>query len=114
MSEKVSKVLSMFGVNRKNRGRMFARMPRDEHEFRGGLVAAVAGLAQIAEKEVDTAKSFAQLGFDSLQAMKFTGLLEKSLGIELDPTLLWDHPTIDALSVFLVDRLGLERKESIA
>ncbi|MFH2052255.1 MAG: acyl carrier protein [bacterium] len=109
MGAMVSKVLSVVGLGRRKKGLVFDRMPRSEDEVRRGLVTAVAGLAQVAPLDIDTAKTFAQLGFDSLQAMKFTGLLEKSLGVELEPTLLWDYPTIDSLVDFLVGKLDLGR-----
>jgi len=37
--------------------------------------------------------------------MKFTGNLEKDLGLELDPTLMWDHPTVAKLTAYLTERL---------
>jgi hypothetical protein len=48
------------------------------------------------------------LGFDSLMAVQLRGLLGKDLGLErpLPATLLFDHPTIDAIVEFLRGRLG--------
>ncbi len=48
------------------------------------------------------------LGFDSLMAVQLRGLLGKDLGVErpLPATLLFDHPTIDAIVEFLHARIG--------
>jgi len=48
------------------------------------------------------------LGFDSLMAVQLRGVLGKDLGLErpLPATLLFDHPTIDAIVEFLRGRIG--------
>ena len=42
-----------------------------------------------------------EVGLDSLLAVELRNILGKSLGISLSATLLFDHPTIEALSEFL-------------
>jgi len=53
---------------------------------------------------IDTAASFETFGLDSAVAIEMTGDLERWLGISVDPMLLYDHPTIDALAGHLAAR----------
>ncbi len=48
------------------------------------------------------------LGFDSLMAVQLRGLLGKELGLDrpLPATLMFDHPTIDAIAAFLLGRIA--------
>ncbi len=48
---------------------------------------------------------FVALGFDSLRATDFRVWLEKRLLVELRPTLVYDHPTPEALSAHLAERV---------
>jgi acyl carrier protein len=72
-------------------------------EIRQWMMNYVAGLLEIQEAEVKTDVPFDQYGLDSLAAVGMTGDLEEWLGEKLDPTLLYDYPTIDAFSSHLVN-----------
>lgn len=50
-----------------------------------------------------------EYGLDSVAAFTVCTDIEDHLGLELEPTVLWDHPTIDALSEFLVGALNTAR-----
>ncbi|MEV8319540.1 SDR family NAD(P)-dependent oxidoreductase [Streptomyces sp. NPDC059900] len=61
----------------------------------------------LAEKSV----SFKDLGFDSQSAMTVTNRLAEATGLQLPATLLFDHPTPEAVAGFLEDlRNGVTRK----
>ncbi|MEU6767616.1 SDR family NAD(P)-dependent oxidoreductase [Streptomyces sp. NPDC046853] len=63
----------------------------------------------LAEKSV----SFKDLGFDSQSAMIVTNRLAEATGLQLPATLLFDHPTPEAVAGFLEDlRNGVTRKPS--
>ncbi len=42
--------------------------------------------------------SFSAMGLDSMTQVTLIGRLEEYLGLELDPTLAYDYPTINALA----------------
>lgn len=52
--------------------------------------------------EIDFGQSLAALGLSSLHAVRITGELEKLLGLELDPTFLYEFDSVEALCVQLL------------
>ncbi|MEU4240826.1 SDR family NAD(P)-dependent oxidoreductase [Actinoplanes sp. NPDC026619] len=50
---------------------------------------------------IDTSRTFRDLGFDSLAAVEFRDRLAAATGLELPSTLVYQHPTPDALIVHL-------------
>ncbi|MEC7584252.1 MAG: SDR family NAD(P)-dependent oxidoreductase [Planctomycetota bacterium] len=65
-------------------------------------VAAFLGLEHQA---VDPRAGFIALGFDSLRAVEFRGILEHSLDLELRSTLLFDQPDCERMTTFLLEHL---------
>lgn len=76
--------------------------------LRDWLSRALGKVLSLAPEAIDQQAPFAELGLDSRSAVALVAALEDHLGgATLDPTLLWQHPTIAALS----DRLsGAEAK----
>jgi acyl carrier protein len=70
-------------------------------EIQDWIVAYLANLLEIDPEEVDVTITFDRYGLDSSAAVGMTGELEDWMGRELDPTLLYDHPTIEALAQYL-------------
>lgn len=52
--------------------------------------------------EIDENEAFLNMGIASIQAVKIVNLMQKELGIELEPTLLFEYETL----VDLVDYLA--------
>lgn len=72
-------------------------------EVQDWLVSYLANLLEIDLDEVDVTVSFDRYGLDSATAIGMTGNLEEWLGSELDPTLIYDYPTIEALAKNLAE-----------
>ena len=66
-------------------------------EIQDWLVDYLADLLEIESDEVDVTVSFDRYGLDSSAAVGLTGDLEEWLGREVNPTLLYDYPTIETL-----------------
>lgn len=69
-----------------------------EDDIRSFLRQAVATHKQWPVDDVDTDVPFASLGLGSLDVVRLAARLQNWLGREVPPTLLWDHPSIDAIS----------------
>ncbi|MEU0838795.1 type I polyketide synthase [Streptomyces sp. NPDC005962] len=72
--------------------------------------AATLGFADA--DEVDAERSFRDMGFDSLAAVRFRNALGEAVGERLSATLVFDHPTALVLTRHLLDELGLSNPES--
>lgn len=62
------------------------------------LMAYLAAFLEIDIQEVDPSTPFERYGLDSAAAIGVTCDIEDWLGRELDPTLLYDYPTITELA----------------
>ncbi|MNW40768.1 Polyketide synthase PksL [compost metagenome] len=68
---------------------------------------------QLEKAELDNRRSFQEYGMDSILLVQLVKAMDKELeGISMDPTLILEYPTIEALTEYLVDRYGeeLQRK----
>lgn len=70
-------------------------------EIQDWLVAYIANLLEISSEEIDVTIPFDRYGLDSSAAVGMTGDLEDWLGKEVEPILLYDYPTIEALAQHL-------------
>lgn len=70
-------------------------------EIQDWIVAYLADLLEIEPDEVDITIPFDRYGLDSTAAVSLTGDLEDWLTIEIEPTLLYNYPTVEALVRYL-------------
>ncbi|GJD22784.1 phosphopantetheine-binding [Rivularia sp. IAM M-261] len=88
-------------ANSTNAGKALQKKPLTKNEMQGWLISYLVELLEIEPSEVDVTISFNRYGLDSSTAIGLIGDLEQWLGYELDPTLMYDYPTIEALSEYL-------------
>jgi acyl carrier protein len=69
-------------------------------------IASLANVLRISKDSVGTATKFNRLGLDSAMVVYLMMDLEEGLGLELSPDDFYDHPTVDALSRYLAERLA--------
>jgi acyl carrier protein len=75
--------------------------PPNLEQIQEWMVDRIAKLLEIDPEEVDVTVPFDRYGLDSAAAIGLTADLEDWLQQELDPTLLYDYPTIQELSKYL-------------
>jgi acyl carrier protein len=71
-------------------------------EIQAWLIAYLSELLEIESDAIDVKVTFDRYGLDSSAAIGMTGDLEEWLGSELDPTLIYDYPTIETLAANLL------------
>lgn len=70
-------------------------------EIQEWMICYLANLLEINPNEIDITVSFDRYGLDSSAAVGMTGDLEDWIGFEVDPTLVYDYPTIETLAQYL-------------
>ena len=77
--------------------------------IRAWLAEHVASYLQRPAGEIDPEVPFVEIGLDSIYSLALCGDLEDWCGRLLEPTIIWDHPTITALARHLGAELGISR-----
>ncbi|WP_348253826.1 acyl carrier protein [Leptolyngbya sp. NM1-A1] len=67
-------------------------------DIQAWIVDYLADLLEIDADEIDVTVPFDGYGLDSAVAVGMTGDLEDWLGQPLDPTLLYDYPTVESFA----------------
>ena len=75
-------------------------------EIQNWMCNYVADLLEVDISQIDVTIPFDRYGLDSSAAVGLAGDLEDYLEEELDPTLLYDYPTIESLTNHLVEELS--------
>ncbi|MCP2274697.1 Acyl carrier protein [Nocardia amikacinitolerans] len=75
------------------------------------LTARVADHLDRSARDIDPTLPLAELGLDSVSAVNICGEIEDEWDLDLDPTIVFEYPTILDLAVYITDqvadRLGL-------
>lgn len=75
-------------------------------EIQEWIVNYVADLLGVDAEEIDPNIPFERYGLDSASAVGMTGDIENWLERKIDPTLLYDYPTVAAFSKHLSDEFN--------
>ena len=78
-------------------------------EIEEWLIGYLANLANVPPSEIDLDEPFESLGVSSAEAVILTGDIETWLGIRLDPTLAWEHPSVRKTAAHLAKQLAEAR-----
>ncbi|MEV7287852.1 acyl carrier protein [Streptomyces sp. NPDC093252] len=70
------------------------------------LVDRVAYYLERPATDVDPGADLAELGLDSVYALTLCGDVEDRYALVVEPTLAWDHPTIEAITAHLATELA--------
>jgi aryl carrier-like protein len=73
----------------------------DYQELTDWLRAKVAGYLSVAPEAIDIETPLADCGVDSVIGMNLCADLQCEKGFDVDSTIVWDHPTIDAIATYL-------------
>ena len=76
---------------------------RPPSEIQAWLTSRLAQIVEVPPEQIDLAAPLTQFGLDSTTAVSLTGELEDWLGIEVDPSLFAEHPTIEKAAEYLAD-----------
>ena len=72
-------------------------VPRTSADITAWSREFLAGLLDLPLADIDAGAKFTELGLDSGKSAQFVLALEDRLGIELEPEIVEDYPTITAL-----------------
>jgi acyl carrier protein len=79
-------------------------LKRSEAEIRDWCTDHLATLLDISAGRIDPDAKLARLGMDSARTVSFMLALEDWLGMEIDPELAFEYPTISELAKYLSAR----------
>jgi acyl carrier protein len=74
-------------------------------DLRVWVLARVAYYIEGSPADVDPDAKLVGYGLDSVYALSLCGDIEDEYGLEVDPTLAWDYPTVNAIVGHLADTL---------
>jgi len=67
-------------------------------EIEAWIVGRVSEYGEIDPATFDASTALADLGFDSVYALTLCGDIEDEFEVEVEPSIVWDHPKIDQLA----------------
>lgn len=74
---------------------------RSKEEIANWCTALIAETLELPPQEIDPSMEFQSFGFDSTALVSFAVELEEWLGVGVEPSVLFDYPTIATLSAHL-------------
>lgn len=77
-----------------------------EQQIEAYLLQKVAQISEIADAEIDVESNLMDLGLSSVQLVETGTSVAQDTGLELDPTLFFEYPSIAELTRFFADEHG--------
>lgn len=69
------------------------------------LIEKIANMEQLDPASIDVQEPLANYGLSSMAALTLSGDIETWLNCELEPTLVWDYPSVEQLSHYLAQEV---------
>jgi len=85
-----------------------------KEEISAFCVDQLAEILRIPKDQVDVNAKFTRLGLDSAMTVYLLMELEDRLNLELSPETFYDHPTVDALSSYLTEKVAAPAQPATA
>jgi acyl transferase domain-containing protein/acyl carrier protein len=90
------------------RSQFFAAKPEARRAlFEDYLKDVIAQVLRITNTKIKPSEPLGNYGMNSLMGMELRNRLERDLGITLSATLVWSYPTVESMSTFLAEKIGL-------
>ncbi|MFC8386488.1 acyl carrier protein [Nocardia sp. NPDC057272] len=86
---------------------MFATITTHATTTQDWLVERVADYTERAPHQVDPTIPLAELGMDSVSAVALCGEIEDRWMLDIDPTLVFEYPTIAAIATYLTAEIAV-------
>lgn len=101
--ESVVPEVTSHAITREQRRAILRRADADRRQWVEELIVRELALVlRVPEIELDRSKPLAELGLDSMMALDASDRLESNLGITLSASVLWSHPTVSAVSEYVL------------
>jgi acyl transferase domain-containing protein/acyl carrier protein len=76
-------------------------LPQKSEDIKAWLITHLSEFLNMSPEEIDEDEPFESFGMSSREMVMLSGDLEEWLGVRLEPTLVWQYPTIDLISRYL-------------
>ncbi|MFF2396989.1 acyl carrier protein [Nocardia sp. NPDC058114] len=86
---------------------MFATITTHSTTTQDWLIERVADYTARAPHQVDPTIPLAELGMDSVSAVALCGEIEDRWMLDIDPTLVFEYPTIAAIATYLTAEIAV-------
>ncbi|MFC9476487.1 acyl carrier protein [Nocardia sp. NPDC055002] len=86
---------------------MFATITTHATTTQDWLIERVADYTERAPHQVDPTIPLAELGMDSVSAVALCGEIEDRWMLDIDPTLVFEYPTIAAIATYLTAEIAV-------
>ncbi|WP_410875151.1 acyl carrier protein [Nocardia sp. A7] len=86
---------------------MFTTIDTHSTTIQDWLIERVADYTERAPHQVDPVIPLAELGMDSVSAVALCGEIEDRWLLDIDPTLVFEYPTIAAIATYLTAEIAV-------
>jgi acyl carrier protein len=78
------------------------------------LTIQLASYLEVPATAVDAMVPLAEMGVDSVHAISLVGDVELHFDIDVDPTMIFDYPTLSAIAEFIGTAVAEQQQQQVA